>query len=162
VSARGFQARDVWARVRRMRTSGPHRHPAWAWVRGAIVALNVPHFLTTPAEPGVPPMGWTGVFLGTAFAALAPIFLIAGNPLAPDQAPPSWRANPFSPFQPVQFFHLGAWVFMAGGLAQLAGALARGEAVIPELFVPIGMGAGAWAACRVIPPVRRPKAPNGP
>lgn len=144
-----------------MKTGEPHRHVAWTWVRAALVAMNAVSGLVAPHETAVPPMSWTAVLVVTAFALFGTIIMIAGHPLLPDQAPPSWRANPFSLRQPVQFFHMGAWMFMAYGVGGLIAVLVRSGTMLPETFLPLTMGGALWAATRVIPPVRRHEPPDG-
>jgi len=73
---------------------------------------------------------------------------------------PSWYANPFTKTQPLQFFHMGAFCFMAlGVVALIFGSWGswkwRQGAPLP--FFPLSGGLGIWAFVRVFCLVFRKK-----
>jgi hypothetical protein len=70
---------------------------------------------------------------------------------------PSWCLNPFQAKEPLQFFHLGAFHFMAGGVVGLAAALFRGPAGVPLAVSLIAIGCGIWLGVRLCMVVFRRK-----
>lgn len=61
---------------------------------------------------------------------------------------PSWRINPFHFKEPLQFFHLAAFVFLAmGGGGVVKGVLA-GRAPDHAAFVWLAFGVGLWVGVR--------------
>ena len=61
---------------------------------------------------------------------------------------PSWYENPFSnPFmhtQPLQFFHMGGFAFMAMGLVMLASGRWDWSRGVPSALIVFGSGLGVW------------------
>jgi hypothetical protein len=74
---------------------------------------------------------------------------------------PSWYANPFTnPFtntQPLQFFHMGAFCFMAFGLVWLIFGSWHWQRGLPLPLFPFSGGLGIWTFVRVFCLVFRKK-----
>ena len=57
---------------------------------------------------------------------------------------PSWFNNPFNPKQPIQFFHMAAWLFLISGVNLILGSLIGfGKISYHGIFVSL-VGCGAW------------------
>jgi len=56
--------------------------------------------------------------------------------------PAAWRENPLQPGQPLQIFHLGAYVLAAGGLAAAAATWHSTPAYLLDALVPVAVGLG--------------------
>jgi hypothetical protein len=79
----------------------------------------------------------------------------AWNPWsAPEWARPGWSSSPFDPGQPLAWFHLGGWFFIASSIGLLLSA--RPEQVLPA-FAFLGVGLGALAGVRVAEVIFRRK-----
>ena len=92
-----------------------------------------------------------------AFGAVAMLFVIGLQAFNSRSAPvwtyPSWRVSPFTMKEPLQFFHLGGYFFLASGVGGLIHvALDRTLPVTePLIFTSTGAGVlcGVWLCCRV-------------
>ena len=143
--------------------SGPGGGRGWVWVRVALVAAGGLSGLTfTSAETAASSnLGWSAcpvLLLACPIMILFVVGLQAANPLsAPVWRRPSWSLNPFQPREPLQFFHLGAFHFMAGGVVGLVAAIFRGPAVVPLAVSLISVGCGVWLGVRLCMVVFRRK-----
>lgn len=83
-------------------------------------------------------------------ALLALVGLAAVTPMsAPSWRQPSWGVNPFQPREPLQFFHLGAFFFLAGGVIGVAALPVRGLAAAPLAFSLVSIGVGTWVGIQL-------------
>jgi hypothetical protein len=93
-----------------------------------------------------PPIRLVDIPVCFVFGIVAILFVIGIQAVNPWSAKvwlrSSWPANPLSLRQPCQFFHLGAWYFMASGLGALIGRLVSHQAVNADvpLFFAVGLG----------------------
>lgn len=98
----------------------------WVYVRLALVLfVGINSFFVSPDTQASPRMSLVDViaiFVISPFALVAVIGFQAFNPRsAKNWTRPSWNENPFSFSNPLQFFHLGAYVFLSeGGVILLA------------------------------------------
>jgi hypothetical protein len=132
----------------------------WIWliVRLAITALaaiegalNGDNWL--PARPitALAVIGWV------AYGVIAVPVVVWAQRLNPRNKPvwhfPSWTRNPLTLRDPMQFFHLIGFVFLAAGLGVAGRALSIGEALsIAHVVVPgvgVGIIAGSYVAARL-------------
>ena len=63
---------------------------------------------------------------------------------------PSWRCNPFNFSHPEQFFHLGAFVFLAQGAVLLVRQLLAGSGVGAGALAIFTAGCGVWLGLRIL------------
>jgi len=117
----------------------------WIAVRTIIILAAVIGSLFTPLGPQAqPPIEWDILWVFAVFCPMGLLFIIGLQYLNPKSAPiwsrPSWRENPFNFRNPLQFFHLGAYVFVAQGIVTLLRVMASSVKIYPEVFVFIIIG----------------------
>lgn len=56
--------------------------------------------------------------------------------------PPSWHANPFQMKQPIQCFHLGAWLFLASSSVTVLLTWFKSPQFILDALMPMVIGVG--------------------
>jgi len=122
----------------------------WLWVRVAIVAIGgISGFsFASPEAVAQSNLNWGAcvlIFLVVPFGLLFVIGIQAFNPMsATTWRRPSWYINPFLFSEPLQFFHFGAFYFIAGGLVGVATLPFRGFSAAPLAFSLISVGLGMW------------------
>jgi len=121
----------------------------------AAIILVVIGASITPLEPRFePPLDWLtllGIFVFIPFA----LFLVIGfQRLNPRSAKvwhlPSWSTNPFNFRDPIQFFYLGAFLFIAQGIVTLLRVFVAPVPLYPEAFVPLAMGTGSLLGVKIV------------
>jgi hypothetical protein len=143
----------------------------WLWVRVALVCVGgifgaLPAVAETLSS-GPPVAGYAGAdslleVLPICAAALVfmpvSMFILVSlpaaiPPLRETWRRPSWRINPLLPWEPLQFFHLGACFLLAQGAGALlslplaalpSGPLAL-RSIVPYGAVSLCVGVGVWA-----------------
>ena len=80
-----------------------------------------------------------------SFSIVALIFVVGIQFVNPRSAAqwryPSWKLNPFRTKEPLQFFHLAGFLFVAAGLGAIGNALVEGSRIYDgALFVVLGLG----------------------
>ncbi|HVM48374.1 MAG TPA: hypothetical protein VMU04_10120 [Candidatus Acidoferrum sp.] len=139
----------------------------WLWVRIGIVALGALSGIEMTSADAVAKsnIDWLAcaVLLGAVpLMLLAVIGFQARNPSsAPTWRRPSWCINPFLPSEPLQFFHLAAFAFMAGGFVGVATLPFRGVSAAPLAASLLSVGAGAWLGIHLSMKVCRKKMEAG-
>jgi hypothetical protein len=132
----------------------------WIWliVRLAVTAvaategaLNGDNWLPARPVSTLVLVGWM------AYGVLAVPVVVWAQRLNPRNKPvwhfPSWTRNPLTLRDPMQFFHMIGFVFLAAGLGVAGRALSSGEplriahAVVPA--VGVGIIAGSYVAARL-------------
>lgn len=130
----------------------------WAIVRTALVIfafLQVALRSQVPAPPeGVSLSGLAGIFCVGAFGILFVVGIQRINPLsAPTWRYPRWSVNPFLLREPLQFFHLAGFFFLAAGAGTLLRQFILGPQVeLSVFFVPVfgsGILCGVYA-CTIV------------
>ena len=131
---------------------------AWPYVRGALVGVFFLGGLFGQSRPIDFPYAWPYIAGAVfAFGVVGMLFVVgiqAANPRS-DLAwtYPRWARNPFTMRQPLQFFHLGGYAFMAAGTGALLRALFVPTTSVDEplviTFWGAGMLAGVWCCVRV-------------
>ena len=134
----------------------------WAIVRGALLAAAflqgaLGNQVLAPAEGVSVPL----LFLVFGFGIIGMLFVVGVQRLNPRSAQswryPNWSVNPFSLREPLQFFHLGGFFFLACGGGGTLGQLLRGEQLgLANLFLP-AFGAGLLGGVYVCTLVFRSK-----
>ncbi len=130
----------------------------WLYVRLALIALS---FLqgALSSEIVAPPEGVSVLLLIDVFLfdIVAMLFLIGMQRINPRSAPvwryPRWSINPFFMSEPLQFFHLGGFFFIAVGVGSALRLFLGGRTIpLTVLFAP-AIGAGVLAgvyACTAV------------
>lgn len=119
----------------------------WATVRAGLIAAGFVLASVTNAA-AAPREGVTLTILAAVFSfgMVAMLFVIGMQRINPRSAPtwryPSWTVNPFSLQEPLQFFHLGGFFFLATGAGAALYQLLHGQELgLANLFLP-AFGAG--------------------
>lgn len=119
----------------------------WFFVRVGLVVFGALSALFVPLTPqAAPPIGWGALAVIFLFCPGALLFVLGLQALNPASAEvwrrPSWQLNPFNFKEPVQFFHLAAYVFIAQGIVTLVRLAISSEPFYVEALVPIAIGVG--------------------
>lgn len=120
---------------------------AWMAIRILIILAAIIGSVFTPLGPQAqPPIEWSILWIFFIFCPIALILVVGIQYLNPRSdahwTRPDWKENPFNFGNPVQIFHLGAYVFLAQGSVTLMRILMSPIDVYPEAFVTILIGMG--------------------
>jgi tellurite resistance protein TehA-like permease len=94
----------------------------WFLIRLGLIAVSAAAYaiqgpVSVHAEP---PIDLSALVMGLFFGIIGLQFVLTiqfvNKKSAEVWKPPSWSENPFQFKQPIQFFHLGAWLFIASSL----------------------------------------------
>ena len=134
----------------------------WAWVRIMIVAAFILMGLLLPAQPAAkPPIQWQDLGIIFAFIPVGLLFVVGLQALNRRSAIvwryPSWWVNPFNVSEPLQFFHLGGYSFLAYGMGVLLQLSISNRLFYPEAFIGLIIGAGALLGVHICTLVFRRK-----
>ena len=130
----------------------------WLIVRLALVALSVLQGALS-SQVSAPPEGVSLSLLAVivGFGIVGMLFVVGIQRINPRSAStwryPSWSINPFLLREPLQFFHLGGFFFIAAGVGSAVRMLALGQTPqLSALFLPaFGVGIlGGVYACTVV------------
>jgi hypothetical protein len=127
----------------------------WVIVRWTIILMAAAGELLAPLHPWAqPPIGWVAllaIFGGCSIGMLFVLGLQAANPFSAKQwLRPSWHSNPFNFRQPMQFFHLGAYVCFAQGWVLLLRLTLSRVPFYLEALVPFVMALGILAGLQLV------------
>lgn len=127
----------------------------WLWVRLAVVVLGGLPSVLIGASSGPVPEGYS-LMAGLLILIFAPItvLLIVGlQAVSPFSARvwrrPSWCINPLLFTEPLQFFHLAVFYFLASGAGVLLGLPFSVLSGFPIAAVLISIGVGLWVGVRL-------------
>lgn len=120
----------------------------WKFLRIALITCVAVSSLFTPLEPKANPainLSALGViFVFTFLALLFVVGMQVVNPLSTKVwHKPDWNRNPFSLEDPIQFFHLAAYIMLVQGAVVLFRLLLSSIPFYLESLVPFVIGAGA-------------------
>ena len=117
--------------------------------------------MSAPMAPDAAEVSAVILAVVSLFGIVGLLFVIgiqASNPLsAKSWRYPSWSANPFSLSEPLQFFHLAGYFFLAMVLGRVAQLVVTGESVGFELLFPVAFGSGCIVGVHVCTMVFRKK-----
>ncbi|GEM_PF-3525551 len=96
----------------------------WTWVRVAVVAFSFVAALFQGSDSAsVSSSDWGTLIASLVLTPIALLIVIGIQRLNSRSAPvwryPRWSINPFTMKEPLQFFHLAGYVFLAGGVGYL-------------------------------------------
>jgi hypothetical protein len=136
------------------------RHSKWFWIRVVLTVLGglsgVSIVSPETIKSSSADLDWTATLVIFLFAVVGTLFLLAIQALNPYSAEiwhkASWEVNPFLFREPLQFFHCGAYCFIACGLVACAILVYRGDDGFPLGVSLLALGAGlrlavALSAC---------------
>jgi hypothetical protein len=127
----------------------------WFWVRIALVVAGcfLGFSITSLENIDSSNVDWTTCLLLFIFVPLGLLLIIgiqAINPLSAEVwRKPSWDINPFIFKEPLQFFHLGAYHFMAGGTIGCIMLFYRGKQAAPLAISLLSIGVGLWLGVKL-------------
>ena len=117
----------------------------WVLVRLAVVAFAAASSFLMPLHAQAP-IDWTALLVILISSPIGLLLVLGLQTVNPRSAKvwhrPSWRLNPFNFHEPLQFFHLGAYVCLAQGLALLARLAVSSVPFYVESLVPLAMSVG--------------------
>jgi hypothetical protein len=130
----------------------------WIYIRGGIVGASLLGGIFGHPRPVA--FGYPWPYLAAAvfaFGVVGMLFIVGIQAFNPRSAPvwhyPHWTKNPFTTREPLQFFHLGGFFFLAAGIGALMRSLLTSAApeIEPVIFAFWGLGilAGVWCCTRV-------------
>lgn len=127
----------------------------WLILRWALIAASAAITFFVPLAPQAsPPIGWGSLLAVFAFCPIGLLFVLGLQVINPRSAKawarPSWRINPFNFRQPLQFFHLGAYVCLAQALVVLVRLAASQTSFYVEALVPLAMAAGVFLGIELV------------
>ena len=119
----------------------------WAIVRVALLAIGLLQgALSSQAQAPLDGVTPTLIAVAFAFGIVGLLFVVGIQRINPISAPiwryPSWSINPFLLREPLQFFHLGGFYFLASGVGELLRQIfLKNPLTLDYLFLPaIGLG----------------------
>lgn len=122
----------------------------WLWVRVGVVALGGLSGIemTSPDTVAKSSVNWRACAVVLGAVPLMLLAVIAFQAFISRSAStwkrPSWYINPFLINEPLQFFHLAAFAFIAGGVVGIATLPFRSVSVAPLAVWLLSIGVGAW------------------
>ena len=119
----------------------------WLYARLALVLAAAVGACVSPLGPSaISPISWAGLVGVFFFFLLVLIPILALQRFnrwsAPTWQAPSWKLNPLDLRQPLQFFHLAAYVVLVPGVVILARLISSPVPFYPDALVPFAMGVG--------------------
>lgn len=134
----------------------------WLIMRWVIVVASAVAAFFVPLGPQAsPPMGWSALLAILAFCPVGLLLVLGLQVINPRSAKlwlrPSWQLNPFNFRQPLQFFHLAAYVCLGQALAVLARLAVSHVSFYVEALVPVAMAIGIFLGLQLVKLVFRAK-----
>lgn len=134
----------------------------WGLLRVALVLFAAVASFFVPLEPQAqPPISWLALAAIFVFCPVGLLFVLGIQVVNPWSAKiwrrPSWMLNPFNFREPLQFFHLGAYVCLAQGIVTLARVAYSSTSFYVEALLPLVMGFGILAGVQIATVVFRSK-----
>jgi hypothetical protein len=120
----------------------------WLYIRlGLIIASASLCLWRGPVSAHAePPIDTHAIAIGLLFGIFGLQFVLAMqfiNKRSPESWQlPSWKTNPFQFKQPIQFFHFGAWLFIASSFVTTLLTWLRNPKFILDALMPLFIGIG--------------------
>jgi hypothetical protein len=126
----------------------------WLYIRLGIVVLAAVLSLFAPLTPAaVPPIGWGALLAILCLTPFGLVFVVglqtSTRQFGKAWRRPSWNLNPFTLFEPLQFFHLAAFASLAYGAILTIRLKFTPVPFYAEVLVPITMGIGLLLGIRL-------------
>lgn len=134
----------------------------WALIRVALVLFTAVATFFVPLGPQAkPPISWPALAAIFVSCSLGLLFVFGIQAINPQSAKvwrrPSWALNPFNFQEPLQFFHLGAYVGLADGIVTFARVAYSSTPFYAEALVPLVIGLGILVGLQITMVVFRSK-----
>jgi len=134
----------------------------WSFVRvGLVLFVAVASFFVPLQPQAEPPITWLALAAIFVFCPLGLLFVLGIQTINPWSAKvwrrPSWTLNPFNFREPLQFFHLGAYVCLTQGVVTLARVAYSTIPFYVEALLPLVMGLGILVGVQIATAVFRSK-----
>lgn len=138
----------------------------WLWVRlGLVSAAFLGGLLMTPEPAAVPPIEWAVLPIVLILVPFGLLFVVGVQYANPRSAPvwryPEWRVNPFKFSEPLQFFHLAAFIGLAQGVGTLIHLAITQTAIFPEALMALAIGVGMLLGVKLCAVAFRKKMGHG-
>lgn len=120
----------------------------WFFVRlGLVAGSAILYVIQGPlSEHATPPIGISALVMGLFFGIFGLQFVLAiqfmNKKSAESWEHPSWSENPFQMKQPIQFFHLGAWLFIVSSTVSALLTWFKNPQFILDAIMPLVIGVG--------------------
>ncbi len=120
----------------------------WLLIRLGLIAVSAAAYsiqgaVSAHAEPAI---DLSALIIGLFFGIIGLQFVLAIQFVNKKSAgvwePPSWSENPFQIKQPIQFFHLGAWLFIVSSLVSVIQTWFKNPKFILDALMPLFIGVG--------------------
>lgn len=123
---------------------------AWLYVRLAVILVVLAIGCFTPLRPHAwLPITWVTLFVVVGVCAVGLPLLLGVRGSRPLGAKPSWTSNPLNLRDPVQFFHLGAYLSIAQGVGGVVRMLLNSVPLYAEALVPLALGGGILLGIKI-------------
>lgn len=127
----------------------------WLYVRIGLILISVIAAFFAPLEPqAVPPIGWGALLAIFIFCPIGIVIVLGMQVANPMSAKvwrrPSWSLNPFNIREPLLFFHLGAYMFLADGMVMLMRTATSAEPFYVESLIPLVMAMGVFLGLQAV------------
>ena len=127
----------------------------WKLLRlGLILFVALSSFFVPLGPQAKPQIDWGALALIFLLIPVALVFMIGIQAINPMSAKvwrkPNWNLNPINFKDPVQFFHLGAYVMLAQGIVTLCRILFAKVPFYPEALLPAAMGVGMLLGIQIV------------
>jgi drug/metabolite transporter (DMT)-like permease len=135
----------------------------WALVRAAFIVVGVVLALWQgpTSNHATPSIDGKALILAFVFGVLGLQFLLAFQALNKKSSAvwrrPSWKENPFSLRQPVQFFHLAGWFFVVPPFVTVALTWLNKPEYILDALMPFCVGIGILCGVQLSKVIYRKK-----
>lgn len=120
----------------------------WLLIRlGLIAVSSAAYAIQGPVSAHAePPIDLSALVIGLFFGIIGLQFILAiqfvNKKSAEIWESPSWSENPFQMKQPIQFFHLGAWLFIVSSLVSVIQTWLKNPKFILDALMPLVIGVG--------------------
>lgn len=134
----------------------------WKLLRFALISIVVVASFFTPLEPQAkPPIDYFALLVIFLFCPIGLLFVIGIQFINPQSQrvwnKPAWSLNPINFGDPVQFFHLGAYVMLAQGVVTIIRIVTIGIPIYIEAFIPLVMSGSILLGVKLVMLVFRSK-----
>jgi len=134
----------------------------WVLLRLCLIFIVVIASFFAPLEPqAVPSIDYFALLVIFLFCPLGMLFVIGIQAINPESQKawkkPAWNLNPLNVYDPVQFFHFGAYVVLVQGFVTILRIYAEKVPFYIEAYVPLVMGAGILFGIKLVMLVFRSK-----
>ena len=120
----------------------------WTYIRVALIVIGIILSLWRgpTSSHAIPQIEGKALIVALIFGVLSIQFVLGIQALNKKSAEvwnkPSWKENPFSLKQPLQFFHLGGWFFVVSSFMSVVLTWSQNPEYILDSLMPFCLGVG--------------------